>query len=49
VPSNRPLAPPNIDWEVSIEAPPFDVIAFGATVWENVELVVEFVVVVVVA
>ena len=36
--TNFPLAPPNSDVEVSIDAPLLDVMAFGATVCENVEL-----------
>lgn len=40
MPSKRAEAPPNLLCEVSIDAPPFDVIAFGAIVCENVEFVV---------
>lgn len=46
--TNLPLAPPNLLCEVSIDTPPFEVITFGATVWENEEVDVDSVDVVVV-
>jgi hypothetical protein len=45
--TNLPLAPPKTLCEVSMDAPPLDVIALGSTIWESVEVDVVVTVVVV--